>query len=35
VVLEPMPPERERVLRRWLWIVWIVLAYTAVGWLVR
>ena len=35
VVLEPMPLERERVLRRWLWIVWIVLAYTAVGWLVR
>ena len=35
VVLEPMPPERERVLRRWLWIVWLVLAYTAAGWLVR
>jgi len=35
VVLEPMSTEREHVLRRGLWIVWIVLAYTAVGWLVR
>ncbi len=35
LVLEPMPLERARVLRRWLWIVWIVLAYTAIGWLFR
>lgn len=35
LVLEPMPVERARIVRRWLWVVWIVLAYTAVGWLSR
>jgi len=35
LVLEPMPEERARVLGRWLWVVWGVLAYTAVGWIAR
>jgi rhomboid protease GluP len=35
LVLEPIPLERARTLRRWLWMVGIVLAYTAIGWLVR
>jgi len=35
LVLEPMPTERARQLRKWLWVVWIVLAYTAIGWVAR
>ena len=35
VVLDPMPPERERAVRRWLWAVSALLAYTAVAWLAR
>jgi rhomboid protease GluP len=35
VVLEPMPPERTRVARRWLWVVWGLLGYTAVAWITR
>lgn len=35
VVLEPMPPEGEVSVRRRLWAVWALLAYTCVGWFVR
>jgi rhomboid protease GluP len=35
VVLEPMPPEHAARVRRWLWAVWALLAYTAAGWLFR
>lgn len=35
VVLEPMPPEHAARLRRHLWIVGALLAYTAAGWLLR
>jgi len=35
VVLGPMSPEHARRVRRWLWVVWVVLGYTAVGWLAR
>ena len=35
VVLDPMPPERERTVRRWLWLIWIMLASTAIAWLRR
>jgi len=35
VVLEPMPPERAAWVRRWLWAVWALLAYTAAGWRFR
>jgi len=30
VVLDPMPPERAGAVRRWLWVVWGVLAYAAI-----
>ena len=33
VMLEPLPPERARLVRRWLWAVCALLAYTAVAWL--
>jgi rhomboid protease GluP len=35
VVVDPMPPERARTVRRWLWVVWGVLAYTALAWAMR
>lgn len=35
VVLEPMPPARAARVRRWLWVVGAVLAYTVVGWITR
>jgi rhomboid protease GluP len=35
VVLEPMPPERAARVRRGLWALWILLAYTGVGWAMR
>jgi rhomboid protease GluP len=35
VVLDPMPPERIRSVRRWLWVVCGGLAYTALKWLTR
>ena len=35
VVLDPIPPERARTVRHWLWLVWGLLAYTAVAWLRR
>ncbi len=35
VVLEPMPPERAARVHRWLWALWLVLAYTAAAWIFR
>jgi rhomboid protease GluP len=35
VVLDPMPPERARATRRWLWVVWALLGYTAIAWVRR
>jgi rhomboid protease GluP len=35
VVLDPMPLEWERAVRRWLWGVWGILAGTAVAWFGR
>jgi len=35
VVLDPMPPERAHTARLWLWIVWGVLASTALAWVGR
>lgn len=35
VVLAPMPPELAARVRRWLWVVGALLAYTAAGWLLR
>lgn len=35
VVLDPMPPERERTVRPWLLIVWGVLACTVLAWIGR
>lgn len=35
LVLEPMPPHHAARLRRWLWVVGALLAYTALGWLWR
>ena len=35
VVLSPMPAERVAAVRRWLWLVVALLAYTVVGWLRR
>lgn len=35
VVLEPMPPAAAARVRRRLWIVAVLLAYTAAGWLIR
>jgi rhomboid protease GluP len=33
VVLEPLPPERARTTRLWLWLVYAVLGYTLVAWI--
>jgi rhomboid protease GluP len=35
VVLDPMPPERARTVQRWLWVVYGLLAYTALAWAMR
>jgi rhomboid protease GluP len=35
VVLDPMPPERLRVVRRWLLVVAAILAYTVIAWSLR
>jgi rhomboid protease GluP len=35
VVLEPLPAARAARVRRWLWVVWALLAYTVVGWIFR
>ena len=35
VVLDPMPPERVRLVRGWLLVVCAVLAYTVIAWIVR
>lgn len=35
VVLDPMLPERHRMARHWLWIVWAILASTALAWVGR
>jgi len=33
VALEPMPPERARTVRRWLWLVCALLAATVIAWI--
>jgi rhomboid protease GluP len=33
VVLDPMPPERARLVQRWLWIISAWLGYTVVAWI--
>ena len=33
VVLEPLPPERIRPTRFWLWLVCAVLGYTVIAWI--
>ena len=33
VVLEPLPPERTRLTRLWLWLVCALLGYTVVAWI--
>jgi rhomboid protease GluP len=35
VVLDPMPPDRARTVQRWLWVVYGLLAYTALAWAMR
>jgi membrane associated rhomboid family serine protease len=35
VVLSPLTPERAAAVRRGLWLIAALLAYTAVGWLYR
>ena len=35
VALDPMPPERLRVVRRWLLVVAAILVYTVVAWTLR